>query len=87
MGVLLRCPGAHLPTDYVERSLRAMRERTPNLYCTICGRPDFWGQYIGEPLHLTVRPREWWEREISKHWKAVECIGGTEDDFEIVGRG
>ena len=46
-----------------------------------------WGRHINEVLHLTVKPREWWERELGKHWKTVECIGGTEDDFEIVGRG
>ena len=77
----------HLPTDYVERSLRAMRERTPNLYCTISGRPDSWGRHINEVLHLTVKPREWWEREIGKHWKTVESLGGSNKVFEIVGRG
>ena len=77
----------HLPTDYVERSLRAMRARTPNLYCSISGSPDGWGRHINEVLHLTVKPREWWEREIGKHWKTVESLGGSNKVFEIVGRG
>lgn len=64
-----------------------MREHTPNLYCTISGRPDSWGRHINEVLHLTVKPREWWEREIGKHWKTVESLGGSNKVFEIVGRG
>lgn len=45
------------------------------------------GRHINEVLHLTVKPREWWEREIGKHWKTVESLGGSNKVFEIVGRG
>lgn len=58
----------HIPTDKVQDSLVAMR--------TVCKHGVFLGialfadgfgpKLLGTPLHLTVRPHEWWLVEINK---------------------
>lgn len=76
----------HLPPEWVEPSLAAMRRKAGQIYFSISGVPDGWGRYIGEVLHLTVRPLEWWLGEIGKHFGAVEPVGGSSKYFEIVAR-
>ncbi len=50
----------HIPTEYVmlcvERIVRACRVS----WLLIANQPDGFGQVLGEPLHLTVKPFSWW---------------------------
>jgi 2-polyprenyl-3-methyl-5-hydroxy-6-metoxy-1,4-benzoquinol methylase len=38
----------------------------------ICTVPDGYGSRIGETLHLTVKPAEWWLRQLSKYFIVVK---------------
>lgn len=66
----------HIPPEMVDASLaemtRVVRGRT---YFSISLRHDDCGQWIGAPLHLTVRDHAWWAERLAAHWPAVSVLG------------
>lgn len=50
----------HVPIECVERTLRNIARHCDQLFATIHFGEDHFGQVIGHPLHLTVRPFLWW---------------------------
>lgn len=76
----------HLPTEWIGQALRCMSSKVRNCFFSISGNPDGWGQHIGERLHLTVKPAEWWIQEISNFWRSVERINQSDSIFEFVAR-
>lgn len=75
----------HLPLEWVEPSLAAMKSKTDRIFFSIRGEPDGGGVLIGRELHLTVQPVDWWAGEIRKHWRKVEVLRDTGKSFVIVG--
>ena len=75
----------HLPDDWITPSLAGMRSKTDRIFFSICGDNDGGGSLIGEKLHLTVKPIDWWAEEIRKQWRKVEILGDTGRSFVIVG--
>lgn len=61
----------HLPPEMVGLSLDRIRSHCTNGFFSIGLLPDHFGQYVGETLHLTVRPFTWW-RDFLKEFGAVE---------------
>ena len=63
----------HVPTEFtmlaVERIIRACRTS----WLQIALEPDSFGQMIGQPLHLTVQPFEWWRDRIAALGRLVEA--------------
>lgn len=56
----------HIPPDLVDKSLSELKRiATKGIYLDICCREDNKGSLIGEKLHLTVQPPEWWLRKIN----------------------
>jgi len=73
----------HLPEDKVDQALAGIAARTriggfiqPGLTLDRCGP-----LLIGEPLHLTVKPAEWWIERLGRHFD-VEDAGRTRNDFQ-----
>lgn len=59
----------HIPEDMVEKALsEAQRISRNGGVFSICFGPDGMGRIIGEKLHLTVKPLEWWRSKIDKFW-------------------
>jgi SAM-dependent methyltransferase len=58
----------HIPTEHVPAVLRNFRRCSRKLcYLAIALFPDGFGpKLVGEPLHLTVQPVEWWLAELAK---------------------
>jgi len=56
----------HLPEQIIDDALRNMQSLSKTLYLGICTVEDMFGKTIGEQLHLTVRPCEWWLERIGK---------------------
>lgn len=63
----------HIPTDMVDTVLDAIRRRTPRgAYFRIDFGADAFGpKILGTPLHLTIRPPEWWAGRLRKRWRSV----------------
>jgi 2-polyprenyl-3-methyl-5-hydroxy-6-metoxy-1,4-benzoquinol methylase len=77
----------HLPQEWVRPALRQISGKVKNCFFTISGHPDGWGKHIGQKLHLTVAPAEWWIGMIMKHFLMVERINTSSSIYEIVARG
>lgn len=50
----------HIPPDHVDRVLDNILHASQHVFFQISTIPDSYGDLIGEQLHLTVQPYEWW---------------------------
>jgi hypothetical protein len=50
----------HIPTDRVNYVIRKIMTCTEEAFFQISTVPDVMGALIGQELHLTVKPFEWW---------------------------
>ena len=50
----------HIPTEYTMLTIDRILTACTTSWLQIALRPDEFGKLIGEPLHLTVRPFDWW---------------------------
>lgn len=62
----------HIPTDKVDAVLANIAANCVKCVFHIAYEPDAMGSLIGEPLHLTVRPAQWWHEKLGKHFKTVK---------------
>lgn len=60
----------HIPTEMVGLVLHRIADATEQTFFSIGLTADVFGQRIGEPLHLTVRPFTWW-RDLLKMFGTV----------------
>jgi len=73
----------HIPEEKISDTLKAIANR-----CTLGGliqvflTDDDLGELINEDLHLTVKPLEWWEKELSTYWP-IEKIEHVIKDIRI----
>lgn len=56
----------HIPPSQVLDVLRNILACTPKAFFQISLVPDVMGSLIGEPLHLSVHPHEWWMEQIGR---------------------
>ena len=63
----------HIPTEAVDAVLENIRLVAPETYLSIAFQDDSCGALIDEPLHLTVRPYEWWLKELRKLGDVVDA--------------
>jgi 2-polyprenyl-3-methyl-5-hydroxy-6-metoxy-1,4-benzoquinol methylase len=61
----------HVPADEVPAVLSAIAKSCHKVFFQIANYPDSFGAAIGQPLHLTVKPVEWWGIELDKHFSQV----------------
>lgn len=63
----------HIPPEEVDQVLANILLAAKNVFFMISTQPDRMGERIGEPLHLTVQPYEWWLKKFREqgcmvHW-------------------
>lgn len=62
----------HIPEDCLDSVLRQIEERMRfGGYMSICLKEDLSGKAVGQPLHLTVKNRDWWEKKLAKYFWIV----------------
>jgi hypothetical protein len=64
----------HIPQEHLPATLRNIRIRTLKAaFIQVCTEPDIWGAKLNppQPLHLTVRPKEWWQTVLEGFWGKV----------------
>jgi len=76
----------HIPEDLIDASLSHILGAAKNCFFSICTRPDYDGNIIGETLHVTVKPVEWWLDKIKKHWPDVKYTTSNAEDFVVIAR-
>jgi SAM-dependent methyltransferase len=65
----------HIPPARVGATLSAIKRSVRReVFFDISLRKDGYGKLIGETLHLTVRPVEWWQEQLARHWSYVTVI-------------
>lgn len=75
----------HLPEAWVGPALAGMHNKVDSCFFSISTSPDSWGpEHIGEPLHLTVRPADWWKERIRAHWPVLASLDGPGDVLILV---
>lgn len=57
----------HIPTEDVGRVIRNIMEASPRVFFQIATWDDNWGEVIGQRLHMTVRPHEWWAEQFAEY--------------------
>jgi hypothetical protein len=65
----------HIPTERVDEVLRAIANAVPRCFFTIAHDVDTMGGLIGQDLHLTVKPPEWWLQRLLSYWRVVQHVG------------
>ena len=75
----------HIPPEHVEAVLDNMK--TENCFLRVHLHEDKFGKNVGETLHLTIQPHEWWLEQISKRWNVIHHeSNGTASTFYGIGR-
>lgn len=70
----------HLPEKKIRATLQGMAQKMKKggLF-SISLRKDCFGSKIGSDLHLTLRSKEWWHKQVSSHFSILEeLVGGNE---------
>jgi SAM-dependent methyltransferase len=57
----------HIPTEAVEAAIRNIMACSERAFFQIATTPDKFGAVIGQKLHLTVQPHEWWADKFNGH--------------------
>ena len=68
----------HIPPDEVDRVLANILLSANHVFFQISCQPDIMGERIGEQLHLTVKPYDWW----LKKFREQNCVVHWSHDFE-----
>lgn len=63
----------HIPVEYTMLVLDRIMANCRSAFFHICLIPDGFGKAIGQPLHLTVMPFEWWRDKLGEFGEVVEC--------------
>lgn len=58
----------HIPTEDVERVINNIMNSAEKVFFQISTIDDVMGDMIDEPLHLTVKPHQWWKELFASHW-------------------
>lgn len=67
----------HIPPEDVEVTLKNILQSAQHVFFQICTQPDHMGVLIGESLHLTVQPHDWWLAKLRDlgaivHWAGYD---------------
>ncbi|QGH72952.1 MAG: protein of unknown function DUF115 [Siphoviridae sp. ctdEk19] len=66
----------HIPPGQVEAVVHNLLNAADTVFFQISTVPDALGELIGQPLHLTVRPADWWAQLFAR-------LGAKVEQFEV----
>lgn len=64
----------HIPTALVPAVLANLARARRGAVLQVSTRPDRMGRLVGAPLHLTVRPAQWWAGEAGKYFDLYSVV-------------
>jgi len=68
----------HIPTEFVGLAIERILQVAPKAFFSISFTEDHFGDFVGEALHLTVKPFVWWRdllRELGIVHEARDLMG------------
>lgn len=68
----------HIPTEDIDRVLHNILKSAQHIFFQISTLPDHFGKTIGEHLHLTVQPYEWWMAKLKEHDAVIQWSDHTD---------
>lgn len=74
----------HLPTERVPDTLIAISKHVRCCYFQIANFVCHEGDEIGEHLHLTVKPVDWWKETLQQHFVKVEIEAAPKHHLAVV---
>jgi len=63
----------HVPTEFTMLSLDRITRACRTSWLQIAHEPDAFGALIGQPLHLTVQPFDWWRDRIALFGELIDA--------------
>ena len=76
----------HIPPERVNEVLTGIRAATDKgVFFQIAFGDDNFGAVMGEKLHLTIQPPEWWLSTLSAYWPNLELIWALEEEVGVRG--
>lgn len=63
----------HIPIEYTTLVLERIRAACENVFFSVSNIPDGCGKLIGEPLHLSVMPYQWWLEKMKEIGEVVDA--------------
>ena len=58
----------HISEELVDPVLENIAQACEGVFFSISHEPDHFGKVVGHPLHLTVKPYEWWLERLRRHF-------------------
>ncbi len=81
----------HLPVEFTMLAVHNLLQACQHVFLSICFQNEYFGDLVGEPLHLTVMPFDWWRDRISEIGVLIEArdlspINSLKEGIFYVGR-
>lgn len=76
----------HLPTEFTMLAVSRMLECCIKVFFSISFQADHFGKFVGEPLHLTVKPYTWWRDRLGEIGTVLEARDFNGEGIFYVGQ-
>jgi tetratricopeptide (TPR) repeat protein len=74
----------HIPTDYIDNVIDNLVGWTKKyLFLQIALFHDHFGSRVGETLHLTVKPKSWWDNKLSGYKIIQDLVLKDDNDVDV----
>jgi SAM-dependent methyltransferase len=73
----------HIPTDLVGTVISNIMASAERVFFQIATVPDKFGASIGQTLHLTVKPHEWWLEQFAEYRIEWQDAGDVHSCFYV----
>ena len=76
----------HIPQEYTMLAVQNMLDCCGTVFFSISFLPDHFGQFLGETLHLTVKPFVWWRDRLGEIGNVIDARDTLGEGIFYVGR-
>lgn len=74
----------HIPPDSVDAVITNIMASAETVFFQIATVPDAFGKMIGQTLHMTVQPAEWWASTCERLGFAVKRLAETDSTVQLI---